>query len=181
MLARVRFRGYQWINLVVEVLLMIRMSLVLLLGGFALLLASAAPVPKERVKAPDDEKLIQGEWEVVSREYGAAGNPAVALPKVTPTKMSWVFGADNTMMLHRTTATVGSKATFKIDASKSPKEFEYKISTLATAKPYLGIYELDGDTLKICYAMANRDRPKEFKSGVGVYLYTFKRAGSGEK
>jgi uncharacterized protein (TIGR03067 family) len=40
-----------------------------------------------------------------------------------------------------------------------------------------GIYELDGDTLKLCLALPGNDRPKEFVSqaGSGTRLMTLKR------
>jgi len=67
---------------------------------------------------------------------------------------------------------------FKVDATKKPKtmdmtpsEGRYKDKTL------LGIYELDGDTLKICFAEPGKDRPTDFtsKAGSGVVLAIHKR------
>jgi uncharacterized protein (TIGR03067 family) len=47
----------------------------------------------------------------------------------------------------------------------------------AAGKPALGIYALDGDTLKICYTMPGGERPKDFDSAVGSgrYSATWKR------
>ncbi len=39
------------------------------------------------------------------------------------------------------------------------------------------IYELDADTLRICYDLSGQARPKEFKTteGTKLYLVTYKR------
>jgi uncharacterized protein (TIGR03067 family) len=68
--------------------------------------------------------------------------------------------------------------TIKIDASKSPKtmdmmpsEGRYKGKTLQ------GIYEIDGDTLKIAFAEPGKERPTAFESkpGSGVVLAIHKK------
>jgi hypothetical protein len=43
---------------------------------------------------------------------------------------------------------------------------------------YFGIYDLDGDTLKVCFNMDHDPRPKEFKSArkSRFLLLTLKRA-----
>jgi uncharacterized protein (TIGR03067 family) len=69
--------------------------------------------------------------------------------------------------------------TVELDPAKSPKTFDL----LFTSGPHkgvksLGIYELDGDTWKICLAFAGiQTRPQKFatKPGSGLALETFKR------
>jgi uncharacterized protein (TIGR03067 family) len=69
--------------------------------------------------------------------------------------------------------------TFKIDPATKPKSMDmmpgegrYKGMTL------LGIYDLEGETLKICFAEPGKERPKEFtsKPGSGVVLAVHHRA-----
>ena len=74
--------------------------------------------------------------------------------------------------------TVKSKGIYKLDESKSPKEFD----VMPGAGPYKGktlkgIYKLDGDQLVYCIAGPDLDRPKEFASPAGskLRLYTNKR------
>lgn len=73
---------------------------------------------------------------------------------------------------------VKSKGTYKLDASKDPKEFD----VVPGAGPYKGktlkgIYKFDGDQLIYCIAGLDLDRPKEFASpaGMKLRLYVNKR------
>lgn len=68
--------------------------------------------------------------------------------------------------------------TLKVDPSKKP----HAIDATETEGPFkgkttLGIYELEGDSFKVCFAKSGEDRPKEFrtKSGTGHILHTWKR------
>ena len=56
--------------------------------------------------------------------------------------------------------------TFKIDATKKPKAIDSFPANLA-GKALLGIYEIDGNTIRTCYATAGKDRPTEFSSKKG--------------
>jgi len=57
-----------------------------------------------------------------------------------------------------------SHGTLKLGESASPKSMEVTTDD-GTQLP--AIYEISGDTLKICYAMNGASRPKEFKSAEG--------------
>lgn len=77
---------------------------------------------------------------------------------------------------------VGTKTvaygTFKIDATKSPKEIDIFDDTgMKNANTKLGIYELDGATYTFCLAPAGKPRPSEFtsKEGSGNSLGVSKR------
>jgi uncharacterized protein (TIGR03067 family) len=58
------------------------------------------------------------------------------------------------------------KGTFKLDASQSPKTID---SVLAgqDGKPIPGIYEFDGEKLRICAAPPGKPRPKDFEARLG--------------
>ena len=44
-------------------------------------------------------------------------------------------------------------------------------------KTFLAVYELDGDTLRICYDLSGKSRPTEFKTteGTQLFLVSYKR------
>jgi uncharacterized protein (TIGR03067 family) len=69
-----------------------------------------------------------------------------------------------------------AKGTFTLDAGQKPKTIDAKME--GVDKPIQGIYELEGDTLKICNAGPGEARPKEFatKEGSGLTLLVWKKA-----
>lgn len=58
------------------------------------------------------------------------------------------------------------KGRFTIDPSKSPKTIDAVLDTKEGEKPVkvLGIYRIDGDTRKSCFALPDKPRPKQFPS-----------------
>ena len=70
--------------------------------------------------------------------------------------------------------------TVKLDSSKTPKTMDITITTGDDkGKTQLAVYQVDADTLKICYAAAGaKERPKELstKAGTKQGLLIFKRA-----
>jgi uncharacterized protein (TIGR03067 family) len=70
------------------------------------------------------------------------------------------------------------EGTHKLDPGKKPKQIDAVRSKGPDAgKTLRGIYELDDETFKVCFAPAGKDRPAEFatKEGDGYRLMTFKR------
>ena len=66
----------------------------------------------------------------------------------------------------------------KLDPTKKPKA----IDAIAAdgpfeGKPMPGIYEINGDTMRVCFAVPGKDRPREFSTakGSGHSLLTYKR------
>jgi uncharacterized protein (TIGR03067 family) len=64
---------------------------------------------------------------------------------------------------------------FVLNSDAKPKTIDV-VSTKQKGKSLLrGIYEIEGDTMKVCFAVGNAERPKEFtgaagsKSGITVY------------
>ncbi len=79
------------------------------------------------------------------------------------------------------TVTVGpnvDKGTVKLKSSAKPKEIDIIGGEGPNkGKTFLAIYELDGDTLKICYDLGGKNRPTEFKTkeNSALFLVTYKR------
>lgn len=67
------------------------------------------------------------------------------------------------------------EGTLKLDTTKKTKEIDMALGD--GNQTALGIYELHGDTLKLCYAKPGNDRPKEFsaKEETGHTLSTWQR------
>ena len=70
------------------------------------------------------------------------------------------------------------KGTYTLDSASKPKS----MTITGTEGPNNGktlpaIYELKGDTLRICYDLSGAKRPTEFKSvaGTKLYLVTYRR------
>lgn len=118
----------------------------------------------------DDAKAVQGMWGPVKADLG--GQPMTeALLKGISLKLEngkyevFVGGAPD-------------KGTYTIDSTTTPKS----ITITGTEGPNRGrtfpaIYELNGDTLRICYDLSGAKRPTEFKSvaGTRLYLVTYSR------
>jgi uncharacterized protein (TIGR03067 family) len=79
----------------------------------------------------------------------------------------------NNYTVFRFSKAVG-KGTFTLDATRTPKTIDL---TPAGAKPILGIYKLEKETLTICYGEPGKPRPTAFaaKAGSGHTLMVWVR------
>lgn len=137
---------------------------------FAATLLVAADQPKPDANAKDLERM-QGEWAAVSMMHD--GHP---LPDDDAQSLfRSVKGEVYTVSLFKK---VIGKGTFKIDATNKPKTIDF-LPTMGPAKSQqiLGLYELDGDTWKICHGLPGKERPKELasKEGSGYTLAVWER------
>ena len=133
-------------------------------------LALAAALPAFAADSVNDAKAIQGSWKPVTAELG--GQPmAEALIKSISLKLDSgkyeVFVGEHP-----------DRGTYTLDGGSGPK----RMTITGTEGPNLGktypaIYELKGDTLRICYDLSGAKHPTEFKTvaGTKLYLVTYKR------
>lgn len=109
----------------------------------------------------DDIDLFQGDWVMVSGEANGvkiADEQAKAFKRtVKGDKITITRGGEE---LYR--------GTFKLDPTKKPKTIDVHVETgPAKGMTRVGIYELDGDTMKICVAQPEAPRPTEFTGKAG--------------
>ena len=137
---------------------------------FCLGLAVAASLSAFAADLPDDAKAVQGNWTPARAEL--AGQPmADAVLKSISLKL------DN----GKYEVLVGDKpdrGTYTIDSTSKPRSMTITGTEGPNqGKTYPAIYELQGDTLRICYDLSGAKRPTEFKSvaGTKLYLVTYHR------
>jgi len=131
----------------------------LLIGLAALAISFVWAEENQAVK--QDLAKLQGEWTMVSGS--ADGQP---MPDDMLKQMKRVCKGDET------TTTMGGqlfiKAKITLDPSKTPKTIDYvMLDGFTKGKTQLGIYEVDGDTFKSCFAAPGAERPTDFTSKPG--------------
>ncbi len=136
----------------------------LLVLGIVLLMGADKDDKEKAVKK--ELKKFEGNWVLVSGEVDGKklDEDAIKNHKLT------IKGDKHTVKMgDRTT-----EGTHKVDPTKKPKEIE---ATDKDGEKIHGIYEFEGDTFKVCFAPANKDRPDEFvtKEGDGRIFHTWKR------
>jgi uncharacterized protein (TIGR03067 family) len=116
-----------------------------------LLIAAAAPddeAKKERVK-------LKGTWSVVSAETNGE-----KVPDLETKDIKMVFDGDKFIPKK---GEQGKPATFVLDPTKKPKTIDIIIPEgNEQGQAMQGIYELNGDDLKLCFNRPGKERPTEF-------------------
>jgi uncharacterized protein (TIGR03067 family) len=120
--------------------------------------------------ADSDAKIIQGNWKPVTGEL--SGHP-MAETVLQTISMKLEKGKYEVIADGRP-----DRGTYTLDGSTKPKG----MTVTGTEGPNQGkafpcIYELEGDTLRICYDLSGAKRPTEFKSlpNTKLYLVTYAR------
>jgi uncharacterized protein (TIGR03067 family) len=104
---------------------------------------------------------LEGEWSMVSGEANG-----VSMPKEAVNSGKRV--AKDGEVTITIAGQVYFKAKFSIDPTKKPKAIDYTMLEGTTkGKTHLGIYELDGDTVKFCFAAPGKERPTDFTAKEG--------------
>ena len=128
------------------------------IGMFALVVRAA--------DTKEEWKPLQGTWRPKS---GEMAGKAMATEGLKSIKL--VIADDK--------YTVGiDRGTIKIDATRKPSTMDIiGVEGPNKGKTFLAIYEVTGDTLKICYDLAGKTRPTEFKTTTGTmqFMLTYER------
>ena len=127
-------------------------------GGSGILADDKADLEKE-------VKKFQGAWTFVSSETGGKELSADQLKGLILT----FEGDKHTVKKGDDVLQVGTQ---KLDPSKSPKTIDVTMTEgPSKGTVMLGIYEIDGDTLKVCFDSEGKKRPTEFKSVSGSQTF----------
>ena len=114
-----------------------------------------------------DLECLQGTWNVVSLEMDgqkmSGGDARIVVRGNRFTSIAMGATYEGTVTVHAATVPRGFDLRFEEGPEKGNTNF--------------GIYELDGDTWKICLATRGSERPKEFAAprGTGIALETLRR------
>lgn len=124
----------------------------------------------EAPSATEDGKKMQGSWKPVAAELGGKPFPDEVLKTM---KLVLTDG--------KYTVTVGEQTdegTVKLDPAKAPRAMDV-VGTRGPnrGKTILAIYELTDTTLRVCYDLSGKARPKEFKTQADtpLFLVEYKR------
>jgi len=135
--------------------------------AFALVLSFSSTVWSDDAK---DDDAMQGTWLLSAAELGGNKFPDDARKSI---KLVLKEG--------KYTVTAGKntdQGTCKVDPKAKPKALDITGTEGPNkGKTILAIYELDGDTLRVCYDLSGKSRPTEFKTkeGTQLFLATYKR------
>jgi len=115
----------------------------------------------EKADLDKEVRKFQGTWTFESSETGGEKLPIGELKALILT----FEGPKHTVKKGDDVIQVGTQ---KLDPSKSPKTIDVTIAEGPNkGTVMLGIYEIDGDTLKVCFDPQGKKRPTEFKSTPG--------------
>lgn len=120
----------------------------------------------------DERKALDGSWSLVSADVGGQ-----KLPEAVTKTFTLVMKGDEYAVKSGGPDDTG---TVKLDPSKQPKELDVVgVEGPNKGKTFPAIYDLDGDTLKVCYDLGGKKRPAEFKAAPGtkqfMAVYTRKK------
>jgi uncharacterized protein (TIGR03067 family) len=129
--------------------------------ALAFLVSALIAEPGKRVAGD-----LSGTWLVTSSTVGGKPNPLLKfVEKADKTfKWKWIFKKDEYWVTVNDGVT--AHGTFKIDSSKSPNTID--IFPDGERVPALGIFELDGNKVRLNLAQAGMERPTEFTSKEGT-------------
>jgi uncharacterized protein (TIGR03067 family) len=134
------------------------------------LISFALPLTVSGAENPDAARL-KGAWTPVKAELAGQPFPEAVLKTISLR----LHGGEYEVSV----AGKPDKGTFQIDPSAKPKG----MTIVGTEGPNKGrtipaIYQVQGDTLLICYDLSGKDRPTEFKTEAGSKLYfvTYQKA-----
>jgi uncharacterized protein (TIGR03067 family) len=118
-------------------------------------------------EGPQDSKALQGTWTASRTELAG---------QALPWTVTLTIAGDNYEVMANGRP---DKGTCKVDSSTRPGRMAITGGEGGpnAGKTFLAIYELDGDTLRICYDLSGQKHPEAFatEKGTPLYLVTYQR------
>jgi uncharacterized protein (TIGR03067 family) len=112
----------------------------------------------------DDAKSLPGTWIPVKAELGSQPMPDAVLKTIT---LQLKKGEYEVLVAGQPDA-----GTWALDAKSEPKGMEVRgVKGPNAGKVFPAIYELKGDSLRICYDLSGAKRPADFTTSAGTLLY----------
>ena len=137
---------------------------------FCICIVVAASLTAFAAGSSDDAKSVQGSWTPVKAKFGGQPMTDAVLKSISLKLGSGKYEVS--------VGGIPDNGTYALDPTSDPKS----MTVTGTEGPNRGktfpaIYELNGDTLRICYDLSGAKRPTEFLSiaGTQLYLVTYNR------
>src|SRR5262245_5825844 len=133
-------------------------------------LSIAASVIALAANPADDTKEVQGSWTPIKADLGGQPMPEAVLKSISLKLDGGKYEVS--------VGGASDKGTYALDTTSKLKGMTITGTEGPNiGKTFLAIYELEGDTLRICYDLSGSKRPTEFKStsGTRLYLVTYTR------
>lgn len=139
-----------------------RSTLVTLFCAFGFVaLGWSGALADDKTDVEKEVRKFQGTWTIESSEAGG-----MAIPPGDLKGLIVIFEGDKHTV--KNGADVVQIGTQKLNPSKSPKTIDVTMTDGPNkGVVMLGIYEIDGDTLKVCFDPQGKKRPTEFRSPAG--------------
>jgi uncharacterized protein (TIGR03067 family) len=119
-----------------------------------------------------DRAKYEGIWRVVSLEMDGTREPDRAAQKITVTNYrdgTWVVKVDGLE---------AARGASRIDPTRKPKTIDFTpAGDDSKGQTLHGIYEIDGNSRRLCFAGAGKERPTDFSArpGSGHVLVVLRR------
>jgi uncharacterized protein (TIGR03067 family) len=114
-------------------------------------------------------KSIQGTWQFVAHEMNGKPTPReeVAKLKITFTGNKWTVREDGKVV---------QAGTHKFDPAKKPAQVDAVVTEgEGKGTTMLGIYELKGNKMRVCFDPQGKERPTSFTAKTGQFLAIVQR------
>jgi uncharacterized protein (TIGR03067 family) len=143
----------------------------------------------DQADAKRDLEELQGLWNVDTMKWGGKSLPKELMKGYkfvfAGNKLTWDAAIGMMSKSGKITAHDGEfPCDFKIDPSKKPKHIDITLHLKKGDRTVLGIYEVKGDALKLCYfGSITGNRPTEFSTNdnLNIGYITLTRAKKSDK